>query len=186
MKKTLFLIYAVFFLNTLSYAQNLTQEEIQFIIKITMFQESSGTKYYRATEESFGNFMKLHFKIDTIQAFDFFDFIFLKIDPKFANPENISIEEGPFFLCDEYIVALPINWKYTFRLKGFAENDFISFLNALRDLNYSNLNSRKQFVRNYSVEGLDLNCLYKSLGKFIIDRDKHPCLRNCFEMIYTH
>ncbi len=186
MKKILFLIYAVFFLNILSYAQNLTREEIQLLIKFPMFQESSGTKHYRATEESFGNFMKLHFKIDTIQAFDFLDFIFLKIDPKFTNPENINIEEGPFFLCDEYIVALHIRGKYTYKLKGFAKNDFIFLLNALKDLNYSNLNSRKQFVRNYSAEGLDFNCLYKSLGKSIIDSDKHPCLRFCVEMIYTH
>ena len=161
--------------------------ETDFLVKLSLFQETIRPEKYVSEQESLNNFLRLGFKIDTLQSTDFADFTFLRIDPNFRNPENIPIPELPLLIgnCDAFIVAF--NGRTIYRLKGFRVNDFPYFLGKLKSLNYYKISSYWGFVNNYEVNGLDLRCLYKAFKRPInINKIKHKCLLSCAELISTH
>lgn len=180
-------IIIVFFKSEFVYCQ-ISNDEISFLVKLTLYQEASGTKHYKSNEESLDKFMQLQFEVDTLEEEGFDDFIFLTINPIYQNPYNISIEEGPFLAsnCKEYILAVHKGGRILYRLKGFAKNDFSSFLQTLQNSGYKKINSHRSFAKTYSVKGLDLGCLFLAYRNYEFDSDKHPCLKHCGEMIYTH
>lgn len=168
------------------YGQTLNRET-DILVKLSLFQETIMPEKYVSEQESLNNFLRLGFKIDTLQSTDFTNITFLRIDPNFRNPENIPIPELPLLIgnCDAFTVAL--NGRTIYRLKGFRVNDFPSFLDKLKSLNYSNVNSYRGFVKNYEVHGLDLGCLYKAFKRPInINKTKHKCLLSCSELVTTH
>jgi len=178
------LIIVLFLYQDFIYAQT-RKEEVDFLVKLTLFQEASGTKGYISNYKALGDFLKLEYKMDTLKSEGFDDFIFISVNPIFSNPKNISFEDGPFLIdnCKEFIIALNIRGRTIYKMKGFIHNDFSSFFTTLKYFNYPNLNSSKHFIKNYSVERLDLGCLYNAYANYSIDKNKYPCLLTCSEVV---
>jgi hypothetical protein len=164
-------------------AQKNKRDELDFLIKLTLFQNAGGTKNYSANYILLGDFLKLHFKMDTLSSTGFDDFLFIRIDPEFENPQNIDFKDGPILICNckEFVVA--INGRTVYKLKGFNENDFPAFLSTLKYFKYPNVSSIGKSTQNYSVTGLDLICLYRATMSHSIDKSKYPCLKTCAEII---
>jgi len=97
MKRKIEIISAIIilFLATEVHCQ-VTGDEMQFLIKLTLYQESSGTKYYKSNEESLIKFMRLEFDIDTLEASGFDDFIFFTINPIYKNPDMFTLTRASF------------------------------------------------------------------------------------------
>jgi hypothetical protein len=129
-------------------------------------------------------FCKLDFKIDTLKASNFDDFIFLSISPSFKNPEKVALDNFPLFPgnCQEYIVAFYRDTDRVYKLKGFKINDFPSFIFLLKSLNYSKLGSYNKFIKYYTIDNLDLGCLYKAFKGYNLDKKKYLCLSDCIEI----
>jgi hypothetical protein len=157
------------------------RSDLPLLVKLVLFQESSGTRMYQMNEDALDTFLQLEFQADTLEQSGFDDFIFLGINPVYKNPNRVSLEEGPFLPsnCGIYVVAIHRNGKVVYRLKGFANNDFSAFRKSLAVLGYEKVNSPKEFSRNYSVSGVDLKCLYSSSSKYTTDVKSFPCLRDC-------
>jgi hypothetical protein len=164
-------------------AQKNKRDELDFLIKLTLFQNASGTKNYSPNYILLCDFLKLNFKMDTLESKGFDDFLFIRISSEFENPQNIDFKDGPILIanCKEFIVA--INGRTVYRLKGFNENDFPVFLSTLKYFKYSNLSSMGRSTKYYSVTNLDLVCLYRAAMSFSIDKFKYPCLSTCAEVI---
>ena len=179
--KLLLLFFGNFLLPNLSYSQEISQEEVSFIIKLTLFQESSGTKHYVANSKTLSDFMSLEFSIDTLEQKGFTDYIFFSINPKFKNPDNVTFEEGPFLVdnCEQYVVAMHTRGRTVYRLQGFAHNDFPSLLFSLKEGGYDDIGSLRKFVRNYYIDGIDLECLFRGFKSFNFDKNTYPCLLDC-------
>jgi hypothetical protein len=172
----------------ISRAQQPREKEVEFLIKTSLFAEAGGTKNYVANQAAFENFLKLDFRIDTIEQVGFEDFVFLSVDPVYKNPQNVSLEEGPILLdnCDRFVVGIHRKGRTIYKLKGFRNSDFPNFISALKNLNYPNVSSYKKFKSHYSVQGLDLGCLYKAFKNYSSDKGKYPCLKNCSDAYFSH
>lgn len=167
-------------------SQSNRQQEIDFLIKVVLYQEAGGTLNYTSDYYLLGDFLKLNFNIDTLEEEGLSDFLFLEINPRYENPHNINFSDGPFLLdnCTELIVAVHKRGRSIYKLKGFRNNDFQNFIRALKFLNYPYVNSKKQFVKNYFVEKLDLKCLYKVFSTYSIEKGKYKCLNNCSDGVF--
>jgi hypothetical protein len=91
-----------------------------------------------------------------------------------AEPLNNNDSSNYFFepinqYNSSFIFAYNSKSLGIYRLKGFKENDFITFFNQLDsflDLNISSsydLKTKKRFLKAFYIEGVDLDCLYDSL-----------------------
>lgn len=91
-----------------------------------------------------------------------------------------------FGTLTKYIIGINKNGK-SYRLMGFENNDFLGFVNDYIE-EYNSMNDKKidtkQFLKNYFVEELDFNCLYKGLRENIVDRKKYPCLKRVQDPLY--
>lgn len=94
-----------------------------------------------------------------------------------------------FWIYGDRISAIAINQETgkSYRLLGFDNNDFLFFLADFREA-YKEKNGNelriKQFFKNYSVDKLNFECLYKGLKKSEIDRIKYPCLGRVSDIIW--
>lgn len=169
-------------------AQNASIKNYDFLIKMTLFYEASGNKDYKINNESFNIFLQYIFQMEEIKQNSFTDFVFIKINPAYKVPDNISVINGPFLAgnCDEYLVAVSKNGKTIYRLKGFSDNDFLSFYNNLVYLKYKKIKSSKSMHKNYYVKGLDLECLYQSQISRKKNLNTSKCLAPCSNIIYIN
>jgi hypothetical protein len=186
MKKTIAISSLIFFLiafQNSSFAQ-IMKAELNLLVKLSIFQESTGTRGYVVTSDYLQDFLQLEFKIDTLTYSGFEGFVFVSVLPDPIDTKNIDVEKLQIIPnnCQEYILAIDKSVKKVYRLKGFFINDFPSFLMTLTKRHYSDVNSYKAFVENYSIEKLDLGCLYQAFKSYSIDRVKYPCLRACGQL----
>lgn len=177
-------VLCIVLISEVSCAQRLNKEDLLFLIKLTLFEESVGSKDYVANHKSLKTFLQLAFQVDTLETIGFFDYTFLRIGPEYESPGHIFINDGPFLLdnCDGYVVAVyrrAVSNRSIFKIKGFTQNDFPFLLKNMERLGYESLSSRKQFVNGYFVESLDLKCLYAAAKRFSLDYNKYPCLKDC-------
>ena len=110
------------------------------------------------------------------------------LDYKLINDEFQYIGFGSG-MCDFYVLALNPKTGISYCLSGFDVNDFLGFLSDFK-ASYFNDTGKKlktsKFIKNYKVENLDFECLYKGLKTDGIDREKHPCLIRCSDRIKMH
>ena len=79
----------------------------------------------------------------------------------------------------KHILAINPITGMSYRLLGFNGNDFLSFLSDFKEEYKEAFNrniSTSEFLKNYKVEGLDFECLYKGLKSDERDIKKYPCL----------
>ena len=103
-----------------------------------------------------------------------------------SEDQYIGLPSGKFA---EYILAIDLMTGHSFRLGGFDQNDLHGFFDAIGEAHESNSDtrfSRKQFLRNYHVTGVDFNCLYKGLKQRKRDTKKFPCLRRVSDPVVTY
>ena len=133
------------------------------------------------------NFLKVRLKIDTLKQEGFEHFDFYAVSP-IIDANGVDNTKLPLVRsnCDEYILAISRGSREVYRLKGFFSNDFPSFLRALKVLKYENINSKKKLEYWYSVERLDLGCLFDAYKSNSFDVTKYPCLHYCSEFVITH
>lgn len=112
------------------------------------------------------------------------DFMFLSISPNFKNPEKISLDNFPLFTgnCKEYVIAFYKSSDKLYKLKGFRINDFSSFIQLLKKLNYPRLNSYRRFINYYQIDNVELGCLYKAFKNYRSNNKKNSCLSDCVEL----
>jgi hypothetical protein len=169
-----------------SFAQD-TRIEVSFLLNLLLFQEST-THGIEMNKELFDQFNSLQVSWDTLQAENFDDFIFLSVSPSLKNPRNISMDN--FSLtpnnCKEYVVCFSKDVGQMFRLKGFKNNDFPSFMLHLKKKGYVHLKSRSTFVKHYAVERLDLGCLFEAFKALDANTDRFRCIQTCSDNVTTH
>jgi len=135
-------------------------------LNIVSFESSNKNR------EDIINIIDSKVKYKVIESKGFNDYIvFFKLITEPCNKldsNNFFYEPLNQFKSD-FIFAFNSKNLNIYKLKGFKENDFKLFynhLNSYLNLNISSsydLETKKRFLKTFYVEGLDLDCLYKSL-----------------------
>jgi len=204
-KKIFLLFFCALSFNNLN-AQSKT--DIESIFKMQLFLNRKNVQF-RTMDSSIVKNDSLYkvfeevtnLKIDTLKlenkiTGDFeeeFQFFKLSID-EIRNNRKLINDEFQYIgfgsgMCDFYILALNRKTGISYRLSGFDVNDFFGFLSDFK-VSYFNSTGKKlktsKFIKNYKVENLDFECLYKGLKIDGIDRKKYPCLMRCSDRIKMH
>lgn len=98
-----------------------------------------------------------------------------------------DLEEQFFLIRESCVLAINQRTGLSYRLKGFNSNDFLNFLSDFREAYKESTGSGlsiKDFLKNYKVEGLDFECLYKGLRQDETDREKYPCLKRASDPVW--
>lgn len=94
-----------------------------------------------------------------------------------------------YWIFGDKICSIAINQETgkSYRLLGFNTNDFLSFLADFRE-DYKEKQgeklSVKQFLKYYTVDEVDFECLYKGLISNERDIKKYPCLVRASDPIW--
>jgi hypothetical protein len=93
--------------------------------------------------------------------------------------------------CDRYVLCVNKVTGTSYRIQGFAGNDFLSLLMSIKEefaLRYKKQLKTNTFFKDYSAGGIDFKCIYNGLRSGQYNTKKHPCLYNCRganEIIWT-
>lgn len=101
-----------------------------------------------------------------------------KLKVKDVNIESFLIGNN----CSKLILLYDNSAGKYYRLGGFEQNDFLSFWKDIRELNLEFTKSLRLFIKHYSVEGIDFECLFESTKSNDYDPIKYPCSKRCLEM----
>lgn len=121
------------------------------------------------------------------------NFTFYVID-NIEYKRGLSSDESWFLKIDlnadsKYIIAINESTGRSYRLAGFNGNDFLVFFSdiskAYKSYNFKELKISR-FLKEYTVESIDFECLYKGLKNGIIDKEKFPCLKTCSDTFSLH
>jgi hypothetical protein len=138
-------------------------------------------------------------KIDTLKMYSN---IYLPIDGSFKfyvisdieYKNELSKVEMWFLKIDlnldyKYVIAINESTGRSYCLSGFNNNDFFVFFsdisNAYRSFYFKKLKI-SNFLKNYKVENLDFECLYKSIKSDVIDKERFPCLKTPNDSFSIH
>lgn len=182
-----FLLFFLPLMVSESFCQSTLPNKYDLSIKLVLFQEATGTKNYVRNDAALPEFVKFDVAMDTLDQSGFSDFVFIRLTLS-AIPKDVLEKTGLFLVtnCDGYIVAIDRDGFDVFRLRGFRHNDFSSFYKSMTLKQYDRINNKTSFNRNYSVEGLDLKCLFSMANDIRSAKKTHPCLNTCGELITTH
>ncbi len=157
------------------FSQSIDTAKIVTNTKI-FFMHENNSFYNKESAVDFLN--NNNFKI--LQAKGFKDMMFVKLifRGNFQDlrekeiPDSSYVKNRVPFSCD-YIIACDVKKKGFFKVKGFMGNDF----SGLIDRKYKP-NEKEDFMSNYAVEELDIECLFEALilGK---KKEEYPCLKSC-------
>jgi hypothetical protein len=115
-------------------------------------------------------------------GFAHFLFTFIPI-----NELDIKADSIIFFTnCKGYILAVDTLKVESYKIYGFYENDMLKLLMHLKRGAYPHLGNARVFSKYYSIEGVDLYCLYRATKRNNRDTKKYPCLKYCGEPIYVY
>ena len=204
MKQILKLIVIILiFLYQNSYAQQNTDGK--FIFKTWLFIEHINNQSRFDTAypvKDFNLFSQIIYntdlKLDTLRSIRFPNcYTFLRLilsvnnSNSFYKPIIYTKEKGikEYFRisasssCQQYVLCVNRLSGKSFRIQGFDGNDFFSLLNDLNfQLSFPQKAKKltiKRFLRDFGVDGIDFNCIYKGLSSGECDYEKYPCLYNC-------
>ncbi|MBW6498906.1 MAG: hypothetical protein K0B09_10985 [Bacteroidales bacterium] len=130
-------------------------------------------------------------KASILETVGFRDVTFVKVsfaDEKFSeiikypidNINNKIFDKEEIYFSN-FVLAYSHKKNRFYKIKGFVNNEFDIFYYDYSitsdNLEKKVLRNRRSFLRNYKIEGIDLNCLYKSLrAKRKHSLGDYPCL----------
>lgn len=147
----------------------------------------------------------LSLKIDTLKSNGFSEeYIFLAVNLKnpearakgkdsslmYSNTRYLQYIVVPTF-CNRYVLCVNKSTGFSYRLQGFIGNDFLNLLKEIKDEFYLSNKVQlktKAFLKNYTVDYIDFECIYKGLQSGQYGSKKFSCLGNCLgskEIIWT-
>lgn len=137
-------------------------------------------------------------KLDTLKIKGEYTLVESALSPQFKFFQLIGhsykkklseLELKLFWVFGDKICTIAINQETgkSYRLMGFNTNDFLSFYSDYKEefekKQEKNLKIKK-FLKDYKVEKLDFECMYKGLKNIYIDRVKYPCLARASDPIW--
>lgn len=201
-KKILVSFFCIFGFTTL-YAQSTTSIEDIFKMQLFLNKKNSIFRemdYSVSKNDSLYSVFKetVKIKMDTLKVSNHLkgqlneEYCFYKVSEN--NIEYIrkfNKDEHRYLLIDimqncYFILGVNKQTGTSYRLAGFDNNDFLSFLNDFKE-NYLFSNMKKiktkTFLKGYEVSNLDFLCLYSGLRRNEFSRSDFPCLQRCSEPI---
>lgn len=140
-------------------------------------------------------------KPDTLTKNKFTEnYIFLSIAPvvdkkiiidsvlSYNKTKQLAFVSIPVDNCNGYVLCVNVTSGKSYRLRGFYGNDFMELLNEVKAeylAAYNKKLSTKEFLKKYSVTGINFSCLYQGLSSGNSDTKKYPCLERCSDLIIT-
>jgi hypothetical protein len=204
MKKTINFLVIIFFTTISLFSQSMTDAEDIFKMHLFLDKQNISRndieKNVVKNDSLFNAFKKnCIIIIDTLKIEapkylpldgDFTFFMIKNIDyKKDMTKSELWYLKVDFNLDYKYIIAINKETGRSYCLSGFHKNDFFIFFSdlskAYRFFNFKKLKI-SFFLKNYKVENLDFECLYKGLKKREIDKDRFPCLRTPNVLIRLH
>lgn len=142
----------------------------------------------------------INLRFDTLQSQGFnSDYIFLSVaflkNDKEPDDSILIYDNKTMYLdylstpannCDGYVLVINTVTGTSFRLGGFSGNDFLSLFQEIKEKYWETNNkhlSMKRFLKTYSIEGMDFNCIYKGLTSKKADEQKYSCLKHCKDYV---
>lgn len=199
-----FLVFCFFALSTQfkTYAQD--SVDGVFAFKTWLFIEHINQKNHFKSFCKDSNFFNLFhsvikLRIDTLKANGITnDFVFLQVAPYIDNvavndsaiiyskTKHLSVLSIPINNCFGYVLCINKVTGKSYRLSGFDNNDFVSFIKDSKE-QYEFKNGIKlkilKYTRLISVTNLDFECMYKGLtNKKLYDESVYPCLKKCTDL----
>jgi hypothetical protein len=182
-KKKLLIILFVLGVNTSIYSQ-IDTTLFNTITKLKLLTEVPAENGHILDKNIVDKILCTSIPVSFLQSSGFVHFIFISIQPKDLNMKSDSIV---FFTnCKSYILAIDTLSFESYRISGFKENDILNLLMQLNRESYHHLGNAKTFSKYYSIEGVDLNCLYQATKRNSRDTTKYPCLKYCREVISVY
>ena len=170
--------------------------DVEDIFKLQLFLDKkssthSSTKNIVKNDslyQIFSNSIELN--IDTLRVesklYEFIDpFQYYKIDLRNTTQklsrENSEIQSLSLFHGLNTICIIAINPKtgLVYRLKGFNDNNFLTFLRDFKEIYKRKTDkaiSSNKLIKKYKLPDVNFKCLYKGLRAKNIDIQKYPCL----------
>ena len=84
--------------------------------------------------------------------------------------------------CDGYVICVNNITGISYRIQGFNSSDFLALIRDIQLEISTNDNKQlmdKEFLKMYSVNGIDFRCLYEGLKANPKNWYKYPCLNSC-------
>jgi hypothetical protein len=179
------------------FAQPKRDIDVVFLFKMQLYLNEDILSPIKTTEDinlqTFSKFIEnLYIRIDTLRGritgSDTYIFLSISIDDtlrfKFFNRSGtimfVPIQGTDTIHLRRYILAINSDNTKIFRISGFESDDLKSFFDILKNNGYyyHRRLSIREILRDSNVKDLDLECLYKSIGKpYNISR--YPCTRRC-------
>ena len=211
--KKIFVLLSLMYYSLNSTAQFKT--DAGYIFKIQLFLNMNNIIFkekdtsIQKNDSLFNNFNNLVLlNMDTLKISGDFDLTKSVFAPKFefykinlGSAEKSSLRykrelsgKEDYFLIgggtfEILVLAINIETGKSYRLSGFDINDILSFVTDFKEM-YNKENSEKlstsKFLKNYHVESLDFECLYRGIKSDVIDRKKFPCLQRVNDPITIH
>ncbi|MEO6455731.1 MAG: hypothetical protein ABIN97_16745 [Ginsengibacter sp.] len=94
--------------------------------------------------------------------------------------------------CNRYVLCVNKINGMSYRIQGFAGNDFLILMKDIKEEFYLKTKSELKttaFLKDYSASNIDFQCIYKGLQSNQAGSKKYPCLFNCRgsnEIIWVH
>lgn len=92
----------------------------------------------------------------------------------------------PVSNCEGYVLCVNTNTGKSYRIQGFAGNDFLSLMQEIKREYLAKSNktiSARRILKTRKVTGMDLGCIYKGLLSASVDTKKYPCLKTCSDFV---
>jgi hypothetical protein len=182
--------------------------DAKFIFKTWLFLEHNNTKSRDATlfpvkdSSVFDLFQNgLELKFDTLKSAGFskdYEFLLIsfidqmrqtKFDAiRYTKKKLVEYLSTPVDNCNGYVLCINKSKGTSYRLMGFGGNDFLNLFHEVQS-DYANdtkvVIKIKQFLKDYSVEGVDFVCLFEGLTSRRDNFNNFPCLRKCSDIYVT-
>ena len=191
----------MFFINSLT-ANAQKTSDVKFLFKTWLFLEHVNTESREAilfpVKDSalfslWQNAIEL--KLDTLKKTGFSkDYIFVSISLKkldiplkdfpivYKQWKMIDYLDMPVDSCGAYVLCVNKRAGISYRLRGFRENDFLGLYRDIRGDFEGRTTKRlsiRRFLKQYTVNDLDFECLYEGLTSNKVNLKEFPCLQRC-------
>jgi hypothetical protein len=192
--KAIFIFISAFFLMTDCYSQNNINSVFKSLLVLNgtiTLKENDSTKVSKI-ETLISN---IDLDIEELKSEDFIPSFFYdyKVYKFNVDTNKITLKKDipiiiNFGLCTEYILIFNHSLNKYYRIKGFKNNDFNSFLDDLILYNQEKI-KLKQILKDLQLlnfKDLDFNCLYEASKDSPNNRWKYPCMFICTDAKSSH
>ena len=160
MKK--YILFLIVFLTTSSYAQKVDSSLVFLKAKIDILSSQN----YCLTKSDYIDIMNGNMTYNVLKSEGFIDIFFFEVfvDPISRNDTLSMIFSGPLYRKYYFVFGYNIVNNQIYKLVGFNNNDFeLLYKFLFRDYSDSKLINKHNFHKNFSIEHVDLKCMYNNL-----------------------